>query len=70
MSTIDLNATQCVREINNIGSYTVQNICSGEMVTVPWGAIDWAMHALFGGIVTATMFMLVGLTVMMLRARW
>lgn len=31
----------CIQSINNIGSTTYQNICNGNISTVPWGSIDW-----------------------------
>lgn len=43
---IDLTVDQqtldmCVKSITNFGSTTYQNICTGQTVTVPFGALDW-----------------------------
>lgn len=31
----------CLKEINNIGSTTYQNICTGQSTVVPWGVGNW-----------------------------
>jgi hypothetical protein len=36
----------CLKTIGNIGSNTHKNICTGESITVPWGAADY-MTAVF-----------------------
>lgn len=39
-TTLDFNNTLCLREIHNIGSTTVVNICSDKVINVPWGSVD------------------------------
>jgi len=40
---IDLNnnSVECIKSINNIGSTTYHNICTGVDSVVGWGAMDW-----------------------------
>ena len=32
---------QCLKSINNFGKTTYQNICTGQVTVVPWGALEW-----------------------------
>jgi hypothetical protein len=41
----------CIQAINNIGSTTYQNICNGNMNTVPWGTGDWFMGLFISALV-------------------
>jgi len=34
---------QCLKTINRIGSTTFQNICNGQVSSVPWGGVDWIL---------------------------
>lgn len=36
-----LEFSQCIKSINDVGTTTYQNICTGSTNTVPWGAADW-----------------------------
>lgn len=49
-SNIDLNnkTLDCLKAINNIGSTTYKNVCSGAVSTVPWGSNDWLEHSIVG----------------------
>lgn len=49
----------CIQSINNIGSTTYQNICNGNINTVPWGSMDWIGMSV---VVTLTAF-LIGLII-------
>lgn len=51
--TVDLNSTQCLRDISEVGFTTVQNICSGATHTVPWGLLDWLAFGFLGSICAA-----------------
>lgn len=37
----------CLKSINNLGSTTYQNICTGEVSQVMWGGMDWAVGGLW-----------------------
>ena len=32
---------QCLKTIENLGSTAYQNICTGQLVSVPWGFFTW-----------------------------
>lgn len=42
--TVNANVVQCLKEINEIGSTAVQNICTGSVAHVPWGVMDWVAN--------------------------
>jgi len=46
--TVNLNQAECLREISNVGSTVVKNLCSGESVIVPWGSVDWMAFVFLG----------------------
>jgi len=37
------NIESCLKTITDIGRTTYQNICTGELVTVPWGHVDYIL---------------------------
>lgn len=45
----NINNAECIKSTNKIGETVYQNICNGQLNTVPWGAADWAIIVLFGG---------------------
>lgn len=45
---IDANTVDCLREVKNIGSTTVMNICTDTAVLVPWGTMDWLGFTFLG----------------------
>ena len=66
--TVNLNASECLREIHNIGSTTIHNVCSGASSAVPWGAGDWAIACLLGGLFVAMLGMLVVMLVALIKS--
>lgn len=49
----------CLKTINNVGSTTYQNICTGEATVVPWGVLDWISNSIF--LIIGLIFLLLGL---------
>ena len=47
----------CLKSINNFGSTTYQNICTGEMSVVAWGGFDWIL----GGFLVVMFVLLIGM---------
>lgn len=41
MSDINLNTSECIVKTSNFGETIVTNICSGNVVTVPWGTLQY-----------------------------
>jgi len=57
MNNLNLNIDQktlemCLKTIDNIGSTTYQNICTGQSTVVQWGSAQWG--TLFGVIIMIT----------------
>jgi len=55
MNTTNLNAnlnnSECIHSISNVGSTTYVNICSNTQNVVPWGSADWIGAIIFVSIV-------------------
>ena len=54
MNDLNLNLSACLKEINNIGSTTYQNVCNNTQSVVPWGTADWAGAGLIVGLIVFT----------------
>lgn len=64
MNELNFNYNQCVKEINNIGSTTYQNICNGTLTTVPWGTANYLSSFFMGLIVLVVVVLMIGLVIM------
>lgn len=61
-ANIDANINQCIKVINNIGSDTYVNICTGaDPVVVPWGHATWAGPVLLAAVVIGFVVFIVAL---------
>lgn len=38
---LNLELSQCVKTISNVGNTIYQDICDGGVNVVPWGSADW-----------------------------
>jgi hypothetical protein len=58
-STINanLNNADCLKNINNIGSTTYQNVCNGTYSTVPWGAMDYVLRGAMDYVLIGLLFL-------------
>ena len=63
MMQLDITNAECIREIHSIGVTHVQNICSGKMVDVPWGSMDWLLAAGVGLLVAFAVILVVAVIV-------
>lgn len=45
--TFNLNAAECIKSQIKWGETVTHNICTGEVYSVPWGAVDYGA-GLFG----------------------
>lgn len=52
----------CLKSINNFGSTTYQNICTGEMSVVAWGGMDWVL----GGFLIVVLFLLFAMIIFLI----
>lgn len=43
--TLNLNSADCLQTVNDIGVSHIHNICTGAVIDVPWGSLDWAGSA-------------------------
>lgn len=49
---MDSNITltnQCIQTVNNLGSTSYYNICTGKISTVPWGQGDFMVMIIVAG---------------------
>jgi hypothetical protein len=57
---LNVNLAKCLKESTDFGVNHIHNICTGSVVDVPWGSVDWllcigligflgGMAMLFGG---------------------
>ena len=42
-----LNYNQCIKSVENFGSITYINICTGQRTVVPWGQMDFILPPVF-----------------------
>lgn len=62
-TNVNLNASDCLRSVSDIGSTHVHNICTGTITDVPWGSADWMFAIVFA-------LFLGGIGLMMLAMAW
>ncbi|MCP3684604.1 MAG: hypothetical protein GY861_18205 [bacterium] len=66
--TIDSqNLEQCLKTIANFGGNTYQNICTGEMIKVPWGTLGWGLGIIMSGLLVLLIIFLVGIIIKIAR---
>lgn len=39
--TANINNSNCIVRMTNIGHDTVTNICTAHITNIPWGTVDW-----------------------------
>lgn len=59
-TTVNLNAAECIKRINDIGSTTYTNICNGTTQTLNWGVGDWIANMGFGSLILFMILMIIG----------
>jgi hypothetical protein len=64
---LNLNVAKCLREVTDFGVNHIHNICSGVVIDVPWGSVDWTL-AIGGGAFGLVMLFLFG--GLMIRLVW
>lgn len=69
---MDINLEQqslemCLKQINNIGSTTYQNICTGESTTVLWGNSNWIGVVMLSLFVLAVVFFVISVGFMLIK---
>lgn len=68
--TVALNSADCIKSMMHFGFSRIHNICSGTIVDVPWGMMDWVMAmALIGFFLTAGIMMM-SLGLLVLKEFW
>lgn len=63
---VSLDQQLCLQEINNIGSTTYQNVCNGQLTTVPWGVGDWLVGSALFFVFGVLFLILAGVTLSLL----
>jgi len=66
---LNLNATECLRTVTDLGVWRVHNICSGTISEVSWGQADWALFALLAVAILFLTLMIGSLAISMVRGR-
>ena len=61
INELALNSTACIRTASNIGETIVTNICTSEIVSVPWGSADMLSFYGLSAIIGLTIIMAFGL---------
>ena len=69
---MDINLEQqslemCLKQINNIGSTTYQNIFTGESTTVLWGNSNWIGVVMLSLFVLAVVFFVISVGFMLIK---
>lgn len=59
-TTVNLNAAECIKRINEIGSTTYTNICNGTTQTLNWGGGDWIGSIAIGSLMFFLILMIIG----------
>lgn len=56
---VNLNSAECLKSMAHFGFERVHNICTGAVVDVPWGAIEYAGATFLTALVCALLSLFV-----------
>ena len=56
----NLELSQCVKEINNIGNTIYNNICTGATNQVDWGSAQWIGFWIISSLLAVMILLLIG----------
>lgn len=57
-ATLNLNSTQCIKEVSGFTQKVVMNICNGTETVVPYGALDITIGFVLIGVFLAILLLL------------
>lgn len=69
-TNVAVDYSSCIRSQSEIGKTITHNICNGEMVVVPWGALDWLGVITIGGLMGAITLLALAFAAMVVRSAW
>lgn len=64
---VNLNAAQCIKEVDHLGYTSVHNICTGAVVDLPWGVDGWMAAVAISLLVIGMALVVFGLPYMVYR---
>ncbi len=69
-ATVNLNQAECLKSVSHWGFTRVHNVCNGNVVEVPWSALDYAGNIGLGGLLTVLGLVFVVLLFALVRIVW
>lgn len=61
------NYSECIKQTMDFGANIFTNICSGTVVTVQWGSMDYITAAMLSGAVLAILAVLIIVVVLLIK---